>query len=73
MRLVQLPYKIGRDNCVVGGHCYQNLNWHILWELLARKLRRARVFARQFSCTKLAVGEIHAFPMEISTFDEIHT
>jgi len=26
----------GADNTVVGGHHYQNLHQHILWELLAR-------------------------------------
>ena len=51
MRLVQSPYKIGGDNIVMGGHRYQNLEQHILWdlELLARRRRRARVFARQVS------------------------
>jgi len=46
--LVQPPYKIGGDNIVVGGHCCQ-LDLHILQELLARRLRRARLVARQFS------------------------
>ena len=51
MRLVhvQLPYKIGGDNIAVGGHRYQNLDRHIVRELLARRRRRARLFARQFS------------------------
>ena len=39
--------QIGGDKIVVGGHCYQNLDWHILWELLARRRRRARVFVHQ--------------------------
>jgi len=50
MRLVQAPYKIGGDNIVVGSHHCHNLEQHILRdsELLARRRRRARVFARQF-------------------------
>jgi len=41
--------KIGGDQIVVGGHRYQKLYLHILQELLARRRRRARGFARQFS------------------------
>ena len=40
MRLVQPPYKIVGDNIVVGGHWYQNLDRHIVRELLARRTKR---------------------------------
>jgi len=32
MRMVQSPYTIGGHNIVMGGHCYQNLDRHILRE-----------------------------------------
>jgi len=69
MRFVQPPYKIGGDTIGGGVHRYQNLDYYIL-DCSTQESPSSRLGSVY---EELAVGGIHVFSMETSTFDEIHT